>query len=161
MKQGELKRRITKYLASDMSEFKAKDDQNVGWMVTHLIESSRVRSVVEIAFDARRQRIIAAKTSDAKIAEIVCLNICKKLIDERYQMCLDNAFSDGKIDIKTATDFLNYAFTVLDLNVTLDGRNIIDEYYKVENDREVCYGGICCPRSWWDAPYVRKGDRRP
>lgn len=127
MKQGELKRRITEYLVNGMSEIEEKDDQNAGTFVTHLVQAYRVRVIFDAMLGVRRR---AVRTDNDK----VCIEICERLIHDRYHdACLDQGFTDGKMDIKTATDLLNYAFKTLDFNVTLDGRKIIDEYYKVDN----------------------------
>jgi hypothetical protein len=127
MKQGELKRRITEYLINGMSEIEEKDDQNAGTFVTHLVQAHRIRVIFDALLGVKRR---AVRTDD----DSVCIEICDRLIHDRYHdACLDRGFSDGKMDIETATDLLNYAFKTLDFNVSLDGRKIIDEYYKVDN----------------------------
>ena len=139
MKYGELKKSITEYLATGMSEFKEKGDQGEGLFVTHLVKSSQVRVIVDDAIATKRETIYAATmSSNMRIAEIACLNINKRLVYDRYSDILHNhSFPNRKIDIVTATDFLNYAFTTLGLDVTLDGRNVIDKYYELNDSKEV------------------------
>lgn len=182
MKQGELKRRIEEYLAMEMSEFKEKGDQGEGLFVTHLVKNYKIRRIIDLVIDAKRQMIESTTmTSDMQMAEIVCLNISMSLVHERYNdICHYQGMTAAAINIKTATDFLNYAFEKFGLDVTLDGRNVIDKYYRLNDSKKtddtnstlelhIPHGSsngdvfkAVFPhgfaKDWWNAPYDGKED---
>ena len=176
MKNGELKRRIEEYLAMGMSEFKEKGDQGEGLFVTHLVKSSRIRVILNVITDTRRQSILSESEE-----KNVLFHICKNIIYDRYSdMCQNHSFSDGVIDIVTATDFLNYAFEKFGFDLILDGRNVIDKYYELnaskKADDTISILEVRIPRGssngdvfkavfphgvdmgWWSAPYAGKED---
>lgn len=139
MRYNELKRRIEEYLACDMSEFKEKGDQGEGLFVTHMVKNYKIKRIIDHVINTKRQMIESAiMTSDMQMAETVCLHISTRLVNERYHdICHNQGIVHGnKIDIKTATDILNYAFTTLGLDVTLDGRDVIDKYYKLNDSKK-------------------------